>query len=197
MTKRKIVLLFFITATILTFAVPPPLQHPLLRGVVTSGFGERKDPIMGGSTTSFHNGIDIVGERLAPVYPIASGRVLEVWHPAGTPTGNGGTYSGHPTLGGMAKIKHANGDIVSKSGHMREIFVHEEQLVDTATVLGIMGSTGKSTGPHLHLELQINPSLLLPTVAVPRPSKEVYFQRLLRHYSVPLINEWENQYTQR
>ncbi len=87
-----------------------------------------------------HSGIDFRAEQGSPVRSTAPGRVV------------GAEYSGG--YGNMVEIDHGNG-ITTRYAHLSAILVSEGQQVAQGTVVGRVGSTGRSTGPHLHYETRI------------------------------------------
>lgn len=107
-------------------------------GVVTSVYGYRIDPVYGG--TGFHSGIDLANDYNTPIYAAKSGTVIFA--------GDGGTY------GNAVFIEHADG-YVTRYAHMNQILVSVGQTVSQGEQIGLMGSTGKSTGSHLHFEIRI------------------------------------------
>jgi murein DD-endopeptidase MepM/ murein hydrolase activator NlpD len=108
---------------------------------VSSPYGWRIHPITG--NRRFHAGQDLAAPSGAPVIAVANGRVVVAnWH---------GGY-------GKAIIIEHNGRLQTLYGHLSEIFVQEGQEIKQGTVIGQVGSTGASTGPHLHFETK------LPTV---------------------------------
>ncbi|MBQ4100849.1 MAG: M23 family metallopeptidase [Oscillospiraceae bacterium] len=118
---------------------------PLKNYTFTSGFGYRIHPIT--NKLDKHTGVDLAAGKGSAIYPTLSGRVVE--------TG----YSN--ILGNYIKIKH-NDDIISVYGHCSEILVEDFDVVSQDSVIGLVGTTGISTGYHLHFEIiyknkQINP----------------------------------------
>jgi murein DD-endopeptidase MepM/ murein hydrolase activator NlpD len=116
---------------------------------ISSGYGFRKHPITG--LRSFHDGIDIVAKRGTEVYATDAGTVIDAGRQMG--------------LGKFVKISHASG-YTSVYGHLAEITVEKDALVGRGDVVGKLGSTGLSTGPHLHYALKkddksVNPMTLL------------------------------------
>jgi len=108
---------------------------PPVGGTITSGVGMRIDPIDG--KLRHHNGIDIAIPEGTPVMPVAPGVVV---------------YSGQrPGYGYTVLVEHANG-MVSLYGHNSRLEAIQGQAVDRETVIALSGSTGRSTGPHLHFE---------------------------------------------
>jgi murein DD-endopeptidase MepM/ murein hydrolase activator NlpD len=106
----------------------------------TSGFGVRSDPFHSGA--AFHPGIDLAGAYGTPVYATAEGTVIRAgW--------NSGGY------GNMVEIDHGRG-IATRYGHMSAILVSAGEHVTRGQQVGRMGSTGRSTGNHLHYEVRID-----------------------------------------
>lgn len=112
---------------------------------VSSGFGERMDPITG--EARFHHGIDIAANHGAPVYPAAPGRVVF--------SGDSGGY------GKMVEILHDDG-LVTRYGHNSKNLVNKGDRVDTSEPIAYVGSTGRSTGPHLHFEVLRHGTVINP-----------------------------------
>ena len=109
------------------------------QGPVSSLFGWRVHPILG--TERFHGGIDFAIDYDTPVFATAGGRVLYAdW------------YGGY----GNAVIVDHGGGITSLYAHNNELRVSEGQLVQAGEVVALSGSTGLSTGPHLHFEIRQN-----------------------------------------
>jgi murein DD-endopeptidase MepM/ murein hydrolase activator NlpD len=108
---------------------------PPVGGVITSGVGMRIDPI--DKKLRHHNGIDIAIPEGTPVMPVAPGIVV---------------YSGRrPGYGYTVLVEHNNG-MISLYGHNSRLNATQGQAVDRNTVIALSGSTGRSTGPHLHFE---------------------------------------------
>ncbi|MDQ0469028.1 M23 family metallopeptidase [Labrys wisconsinensis] len=122
-----------------------PLRRPFPHAEITSGFGVRIDPFLG--TGALHAGIDFREEIGAPVRATASGVVTEA--------GWSGGY------GNMVEIDHGNG-LSTRYGHMSEILVTDGEHVEIGQIIGRVGSTGRSTGPHLHYETRIHGSAVDP-----------------------------------
>lgn len=112
---------------------------------ITSLFGPRKAPLKGAST--FHKGIDISGPYGTSIYATKSGVVSQV------------TYSS--TGGNIVKINHGDG-ISSRYLHLQSVYVTKGQRVTQGQKIAAMGSTGNSTGPHLHFEILLNGSQVNP-----------------------------------
>lgn len=124
-------------------------------GKINNEFGFRRNPF-GGRSYEFHSGMDIDGDKGDMVVAPANGRVVKAgWH---------GGY------GYLIEIDHGNG-LSTRYGHLSKIGVKEGDTVQRGQVIALIGSTGRSTGPHLHYELRlddkaINPRRFLP----PEPS---------------------------
>jgi len=122
-----------------------PNHWPLLGGTITSRFGGRRDPVVGGREN--HPGIDIGADHGTPIYASGAGVVEQAeW------------YYGY---GKFIKISHEDG-YETAYGHLSSIDVKPGQTVKKGQFIGRVGSTGYSTGPHLHFELrrygkQVNP----------------------------------------
>jgi len=128
----------------------------------TSPFGIRDVPdeiYTGGSRTREHNGIDMAGVWHARIVAVANGIVLEHYLPPGWY--NRKWYNGHDIYGGLLSIQHDDGR-VSRYAHLSRTYVREGQRVEAGVVIGRMGTTGLSTGEHLHFELIENGEYLQP-----------------------------------
>jgi murein DD-endopeptidase MepM/ murein hydrolase activator NlpD len=116
-----------------------PLRRPIEGDlVITSPFGSRQDPFLG--APALHTGVDLRAEQGAPVLATAPGTVET--------TGRFGGY------GLMVDIDHGNG-VVTRYGHLSRIAVNQGTRIAAGDVIGYAGSTGRSTGPHLHYETRI------------------------------------------
>ena len=115
-------------------------------GTLEGGFGGRRNPF-GGSGYEFHSGQDIEAPWGAPVFAGASGRVSFV-----------GWQNGY---GQLVVVDHGGG-LTTRYGHLSHINVELNQTVSRAQLLGKVGSTGRSTGPHLHYEVRINDQAVNP-----------------------------------
>ncbi|HUO55658.1 MAG TPA: M23 family metallopeptidase [Rhodoblastus sp.] len=117
-----------------------PLRQPLPGQLeVTSGFGYRTDPFFG--RPALHTGMDFRGDYGEPVRATASGRVVAA--------GPAGGY------GNMVEIDHGAG-LATRYGHLSRIDVEMGQWVRAGAEIGAIGSTGRSTGPHLHYEVRVD-----------------------------------------
>ena len=118
-----------------------PSDKPVRTSVeFTSGFGVRSDPFHAGA--AMHPGIDLAGHYGTPIFATADGTVLRAgW--------NSGGY------GNLVEVDHGRG-ITTRYGHMSAILVHAGDRVTRGQQIGRMGSTGRSTGNHLHYEVRID-----------------------------------------
>jgi len=122
-----------------------PLTAPLDQFRVTSGFGARRDPVNG--RKSRHYGIDLGAPMRTPIMATAPGEVVF----AG--------WKGH--YGRVVEIDHGHG-IRTRYGHLRKILVKVGQQVAHREEIGLLGSSGRSTGPHVHYEVQVKRKPLNP-----------------------------------
>ena len=106
---------------------------------ISSGFGYRSDPFTGGG--AFHAGLDFKGPVGAPIYAAAKGVISFA-----------GVKQGY---GNCIEVSHGNG-LMTRYAHMSAFRAHMGQPVAAGDVIGAIGSTGRSTGPHLHFEVRIN-----------------------------------------
>lgn len=116
-----------------------PTAWPTVPNVLTSDFGVRQDPFY--HSLSFHSGIDIRGYYGTPVFATADGEVVDARY-----------FGGY---GNMIKIRHS-GEIETVYGHLSAIHVKPGEKVRKGQTIGEIGSTGRSTGPHLHYEVLKN-----------------------------------------
>ena len=114
-------------------------------GWLTSSYGSRTDPFT--NDTDFHPGLDISADYGQPVVATGDGTVITA--------GSNGAY------GNMVALDHGFG-IVTKYGHLSRIAVMSEQRVKRGDIIGYVGSTGRSTGAHLHYEVWMNGKLTNP-----------------------------------
>ncbi|MFM5922617.1 MAG: M23 family metallopeptidase [Novosphingobium sp.] len=114
-------------------ALPASLEY------ISSGFGFRANPFTGGGG-EFHPGLDFKGPMGAPIYAAARGRVSFV-----------GQRSGY---GNCVEIDHGNG-LVTRYAHMSGFRTVVGKPVEPGELIGLIGSTGRSTGPHLHFEVRV------------------------------------------
>lgn len=122
-----------------------PISNPGKGWAVSSTFGVRKDPFLG--TAALHSGMDFRAPTGAPIRATAKGVVIRA--------GWAGGY------GRLVEIEHANG-LSTRFGHMSRILVKEGDTVNVGDIVGEVGSSGRSTGPHLHYEVRRNGAALDP-----------------------------------
>jgi len=123
-----------------------PIGYPTY-GRITSSFGLRINPITG--RPEFHLGVDIANRWGTPIRTPADGKVIR----AG--------YCG--LMGKCVEIDHGNG-IETYYGHLSKILVHKGEKVKRGEIIGLMGSTGRSTGPHLHYTVKFKGKIVNPEI---------------------------------
>lgn len=133
---------YYTTRSILVAATPAIIP---VRGYLSGGFGYRTDPFNG--LRDFHPGIDISAPSGSKVIATADGSVMSV-----------GRHAGY---GKMIIIDHRFG-ISTRYGHLGQMIVRVGQKVKKGEVIGYVGSTGRSTGPHLHYEVRLHEQRLNP-----------------------------------
>ncbi len=126
-------------------AIAIPSMKPVRDASFTSGYGVRSDPFRGRS--AMHAGIDLAGPIGTPIYATADGIVSR--------SGRAGAY------GNLVEINHGQG-IQTRYGHMSRLIAREGQRVKRGDLIGLMGSTGRSTGSHLHYEVRIDGKAVNP-----------------------------------
>ena len=112
-------------------------RNPLPDGIISSSYGIRNSPF--GGHRVFHNGIDIAAPPGTPVYAAREGTVIAV----GSDT----------VFGNYIEIEHQGG-YSSFYGHLNKFFVELHDQVNSSMIIAEVGSTGRSTGPHLHFEIR-------------------------------------------
>lgn len=110
--------------------------RPVLKGWMSSRYGRRTDPFTG--KVAWHSGVDFAGKQGSEIVAVASGVVIE-----------SGERNGY---GGMIKINHGNG-FQTRYAHNKKNFAKVGDVVKKGQVIALMGSTGRSTGPHVHFEV--------------------------------------------
>jgi len=116
-----------------------PTQAPVQTGNLGSTFGWRIDPFTG--RTALHTGLDFPAEPGTPIYAAAGGVVV--------------TQEFHPQYGNMIEIEHGN-DLITRYGHSSRVFVKKGDLIKRGQKIAEVGTTGRSTGPHLHFEVLVS-----------------------------------------
>lgn len=116
-----------------------PAGRPIRKGWISSYYGMRTDPFSG--KREHHGGVDLAGKEGSKVISVASGVV----------TWAADRYG----YGNLVEVNHGNG-YVTRYGHNKKIMVKEGDKVNKGDDLALMGSTGRSTGPHVHFEVLYN-----------------------------------------
>jgi murein DD-endopeptidase MepM/ murein hydrolase activator NlpD len=115
-----------------------PTQHPVLAGHLGSAFGWRIDPFTGRS--ALHTGLDFQAGPGTAILAAAGGVVV--------------AQEVHPAYGNMIEIDHGN-DLITRYAHASRVWVHKGDLVRRGQRIAEVGTTGRSTGPHLHFEVMV------------------------------------------
>lgn len=118
---------------------------------INQEYGFRRNPF-GGRTYEFHAGMDIDGDRGEIVVAPGNGIVSEAGYKGG--------------YGNMVEIEHGNG-LTTRFGHLSKIEVEVGSTINRGEMIGLIGSTGRSTGPHLHYELRVNDKPVNPRFFLP------------------------------
>jgi murein DD-endopeptidase MepM/ murein hydrolase activator NlpD len=116
-----------------------PTQHPVSGGHLGSAFGWRIDPFTGRS--ALHTGLDFQADTGAPILAAAGGVVV--------------AQEPHPAYGNMVEVDHGNG-LVTRYAHASRVVVRKGDLVKRGQKIAEVGSSGRSTGPHLHFEVMVD-----------------------------------------
>jgi len=127
------------------FLAATPSIHPLKDGWVTSSFGNRKSPFTG--LREFHTGLDVGAAEGAPVLAPGNGTV---------------TFAGTKGLYGKTVILNHGHGMATRYAHLSKILKKRGEAVKRGDVIGLVGQTGRSTGPHLHYEVRINGTAVNP-----------------------------------
>jgi murein DD-endopeptidase MepM/ murein hydrolase activator NlpD len=126
-------------------------------GKINNEFGFRRNPF-GGRNYEFHAGMDIDGERGDSVMAPANGTIIKA-----------GWQGGY---GNMVEIDHGNG-LTTRYGHLSKIEVQIGDVITRGQLIALIGSTGRSTGPHLHYELRLNDKSINPRLLLPQEPTEI------------------------
>lgn len=122
-----------------------PSAQPVTRVSFTSNYGIRSDPFRG--TAAMHAGVDIPGTLGTPIYATADGMVSRSERTGG--------------YGNLVELDHGRG-IVTRYGHLSKLLVAPNTRVTRGQLIALMGSTGRSTGSHLHYEVRIDGQAVNP-----------------------------------
>jgi len=135
-----------------------PSARPIVTSAnFTSGYGVRSDPFRG--SAAMHAGIDLAGPMGTPVYATADGVV-------GRSEWNSGGY------GNLIELNHGQG-IQTRYGHLSQRLVQAGQRIHRGQLIGLMGSTGRSTGSHLHYEVRIDGRAVNPIPFMQQPAMTI------------------------
>ncbi len=126
-------------------------------GKINNEFGYRRNPF-GGRSYEFHAGMDIDGERGDIVAAPANGTIITAGWEGG--------------YGNLIEIDHGNG-LTTRYGHLSKIGVQVGDTIQRGQLIGLIGSTGRSTGPHLHYEVRVNDKPINPRRFLPPEPAEI------------------------
>jgi len=115
-----------------------PTQQPVQAGILGSSFGWRIDPLNGRS--ALHTGLDFPADPGTPILAAAGGVVVAQEY--------------HPAYGNMVEVDHGN-DLVTRYAHASKVLVKKGDLIKRGQKIAEVGTTGRSTGPHLHFEVLV------------------------------------------
>ncbi|WP_372824833.1 M23 family metallopeptidase [Polaromonas sp.] len=115
-----------------------PTQQPVQAGILGSSFGWRLDPLNGRS--ALHTGLDFPADPGTPILAAAGGVVVAQEY--------------HPAYGNMVEVDHGN-DLVTRYAHASRVLVKKGDLIKRGQKIAEVGTTGRSTGPHLHFEVLV------------------------------------------
>jgi len=138
-----------------------PTAKPVAEGMMaSSSFGWRLDPFTGQS--AMHEGIDFIAEPGTPILAAAAGMVLlaEI----------------HPQYGKMVEVDHGKG-LITRYAHASALHVKPGQFVKRGEKIAAVGSTGRSTGPHLHFEVRMNGAAINPNRFLEMGSQRLALRR--------------------
>ncbi len=128
---------------------------PIMAYIRSSKYGMRRHPIT--KKNRMHSGVDLAAPMNTPVRVITSGKVVFA-----------GSYAGY---GKLVTVMHKDG-LISMYGHLNEILTNLGEELEAGQIIGRVGSTGISTGPHLHFELRKNNKTLDPEKMFPGLKKK-------------------------
>ena len=128
--------------------------RPVTKGWMSSRYGMRNDPFNG--RRAWHSGVDFAGAEGSNVVTVAAGVVVFA-----------GPRSGY---GNMVEVNHG-GNFSTRYGHHKELLVNVGDIVKKGQVVGLMGSSGRSTGPHVHFEVYKNGRVVDPSAYIHRASR--------------------------
>ncbi|MFQ3230475.1 M23 family metallopeptidase [Reinekea sp.] len=128
--------------------------RPISKGWMSSRYGYRNDPFNG--NLAWHDGVDFAGKDGSTIVSVASGVV----------TWAGERYG----YGNLVEINHGNG-YVTRYAHAKEVLVEVGDVIKKADVIALMGSTGRSTGPHVHFEVLLQGKSVDPAKYIDRVAR--------------------------
>ena len=150
---------------------PLPVIWPYNDIDITSPYGFRLHPVL--HTIKYHRGLDFGRSLGTDVYSVAKGVVI--------------TTKYHSLFGNLVEIDHGHG-LISQYAHLSEIIVHPGDSVDAGAIVGYTGSTGRSTGAHLHLGIIAGGHSIDPFYFLGR----TWIKEELKKSNLPWVYGWKN-----
>jgi murein DD-endopeptidase MepM/ murein hydrolase activator NlpD len=131
-----------------------PFVYPVMTPQISSSYGMRKHPLL--KFSHKHQGTDLAADLGAPIRSVAPGRVVFA--------------DPYARYGNLVVIEHARG-VTTHYGHCDKIKIKPGQSVNAGDIIATIGSTGLSSGPHLHFEIRVNGEALDPETIIPDLAK--------------------------
>lgn len=159
-----------------------PTRQPLANVNLGSIFGWRIDPITG--TSALHTGLDYQADVGTPIFSAAGGLVV--------------AQEFHPAYGNMVEVDHGN-ELITRYAHASKIFVKKGDLIKRGQKIAEVGTSGRSTGPHLHFEVLVrgipqDPQKFLTAGSkLPRPAQAVAPSALSPNVTIAPVKKVENR----
>ena len=138
-SKSAAMIVLMLAAVSAAAAPATAFVYPLVGTRISSDFGTRVHPVI--KRLRHHDGIDLAAPNMAPIRAISAGTIIFA-----------GKYKGY---GNLITVRHA-GEMTSHYGHCQSIKVRPGQHVKAGQIIGLVGETGRVTGPHLHFEVRVN-----------------------------------------
>jgi murein DD-endopeptidase MepM/ murein hydrolase activator NlpD len=158
-----------------------PIRQPLANVNLGSIFGWRIDPITG--TSALHTGLDYQADVGTPIYSAAGGLVV--------------AQEFHPAYGNMVEVDHGN-ELITRYAHASKIFIKKGDLIKRGQKIAEVGTSGRTTGPHLHFEVLVRgipqdpQKFLIAGSKLPKPAQASVLSALLPNVVIAPANKVAN-----
>jgi murein DD-endopeptidase MepM/ murein hydrolase activator NlpD len=158
-----------------------PTRQPLANVNLGSIFGWRIDPITG--TSALHTGLDYQADVGTPIYSAAGGLVV--------------AQEFHPAYGNMVEVDHGN-ELITRYAHASKIFIKKGDLIKRGQKIAEVGTSGRTTGPHLHFEVLVRgipqdpQKFLIAGSKLPKPAQASVLSALLPNVAIAPANKVAN-----